>query len=31
MGEACSTHGKDEKCIQHFGWKKRKEDAIVKT
>jgi hypothetical protein len=21
MGGACSTHGRDEKCIQYFGWK----------
>jgi len=20
MGRACSTHGRDEKCIQNFGW-----------
>jgi hypothetical protein len=24
MGEACSTVGKDEKCIQYFGWKNLK-------
>jgi len=21
MGRSCSTHGRDEKCIQYFGWK----------
>jgi hypothetical protein len=21
MSRACSTHGKDKKCIQHVGWK----------
>jgi hypothetical protein len=21
VGEACSTHGTDEECIQYFGWK----------
>jgi hypothetical protein len=21
MGRACSTHGRDEKCIKYFGWK----------
>jgi hypothetical protein len=21
MGRTCSTHGKDEKCMQHFDWK----------
>jgi len=21
VGGACSTHGRDDKCIQYFGWK----------
>jgi hypothetical protein len=21
MGDSCSTHGREEKCIQYFGWK----------
>jgi len=21
IGRACSTHGRDEKCVQSFGWK----------
>jgi hypothetical protein len=27
MGGACSTHGRDEKCIQYFGWKTWREET----
>jgi hypothetical protein len=29
MGGACSTHGRDEKCIQHFGTETWREDLCV--
>jgi hypothetical protein len=31
MGEVCSAHGEDEKCVQHFGWKARREKITRKT
>jgi hypothetical protein len=30
MGRACSMHGRDEKCIQDFGWKAWKEETMKK-
>jgi hypothetical protein len=29
MSGACSTHGRDEKCIHYFGWKTGREDLGV--
>jgi hypothetical protein len=28
---ACGMHGRDEKCIQYFGWKTWKEETAQKT
>jgi hypothetical protein len=30
MGEKCSTHGEDEKCIQNFSEKREREKPLVK-
>jgi len=29
MGGTGSTHGRDEKCIQYFGWNTRREGAGI--
>jgi len=31
IGVACSTHGRDEKCIQYFGWKSWRHEITRKT
>jgi hypothetical protein len=31
MGEACSTHGIDEKCVQHFGRKPEGKRPLKRT
>jgi len=31
MGGAYSMDGKDEKCVQYFGWKTWREETIRKT
>jgi hypothetical protein len=31
IGGACSTDGRDEKCMQYFGWKTWKEETIWET
>jgi len=31
MGEACNTHGRDEKCRQYFGWKVWRKETTRKT
>jgi hypothetical protein len=31
MGGACSMHGRDEKCVQNFYQKTRKEETMWKT
>jgi hypothetical protein len=31
MGVVCGTHGGDEKCVQNFSWKVRREETIRKT
>jgi hypothetical protein len=30
MGRACSTHGGEEKCIEHFGGKTRRNETTRK-
>jgi len=30
MGVACSMQGRDENCIQNFGWKTRREETSWK-
>jgi len=28
MGRACITHGKDEKCLENFGWRNREKRPL---
>jgi hypothetical protein len=30
-GRECSTHGRDEKCTEYFGWKTLREETTWKT
>jgi hypothetical protein len=31
MGGTCNMHGRDEKCLQNFGWKTRRYSTSRKT
>jgi hypothetical protein len=31
VGDACIIYGRNEKCIQYFGWKTRREETTWKT